>query len=257
MLAVALLTLAVLVLGGCGESDSDDEVAFEDTYWVCSSYIVDGVLVDVIDDTHMDIVFESSQTAGSSGCNRFSGPYTLDGNAVTIGPLMSTLMACDEELMVQENGYLAAVQSTASFDIEGSSLRLFDAEGTEVAVFEADMSPLTGEQWLCTGYNNGKGAVVSLALETTITIEFTDKGESMGSSGCNTYDADYEIDDENAMSLSQIAVTEMFCASPDGIMEQEEAYLDALMTVAQYEIRGGNLTLRTEDGAAAATFMRP
>jgi len=258
LIAMALLTAAMLTLVGCGGDGGEDaEVPFEDTYWVCSSYAADGDLVDVLTDSHMDIVFESSQTAGSSGCNRYSGVYTLDGNAITIGPLISTMMGCEDSLMEQETAYLAAIQSAAEFDIEGTKLKLLDADGAEIAIYEADMSPLTGQQWLCTGYNNGKQAVVSVAVETSITLEFAENGKTNGSSGCNTYNSEYEIDDEGAMMLSQIAVTEMFCASPEGIMVQEEAYLGALMTVAEYEIRGTSLTLRTADGAAAATFTRP
>jgi heat shock protein HslJ len=255
MVAAALLVVALSPLAGCG-SDEAAEFALEDTYWVNTTYSNGDELVDVLSETHMDIVFSGAEVNGSSGCNRYGGAYTLDGNSIGIGPLTSTLMACEEPLMEQETAYLAAVQSAAEWDIDGSTLTLFDSGGAEVAVYEADMSPLTGQMWLCTGYNNGKEAVVSVALDTTITIEFAENEKATGSSGCNTYEAGYEADDEGAMEFSEIAVTEMFCASPEGIMEQEEAYLSALETVAAYEIQGSFLTLRTAEGAAAATFAR-
>ncbi len=254
--AVALAAVLMLALAGCGDSGETAEFSLEDTYWVCNAASNGEELVDLIESSHLDIVFAGTEASGSSGCNRYSGPYTLDGNSITVGPFESTLMACEEPLMAQEAAYLAALQSAAEFDIEGSTLTLLDADGAEVAVYEADMTPLTGEVWLCTGYNNGQQAVVSVALDTTITIEFSEHDKATGSSGCNTYDSEYEIDDEGGMTFSQIAVTEMFCASPDGIMAQEEAFLGALEMTGAYEIRGDTLTLRTAEGAAAATFAR-
>jgi heat shock protein HslJ len=254
LLVAGILTACLFMLGGCG--GEEPEYSLEDTYWVCSLFSDGEELIDVAAGTHLDIVFVGAEVSGSSGCNRFGGAYTLDGNAVTIGPLTSTLMACEEPLMVQEQAYLDAVQRAAEFGIEGSTLTLLDSDGVEVVVFEADMSPLTGEIWRCTGYNDGQQAVVSVAVETTITIEFSENGQANGSSGCNTYEAEYGIDDEGAMEFSRIAVTEMFCASPEGIMEQEEAYLAALETVATYEIRGDELTLRTDEGEAAAAYTR-
>ena len=31
---------------------------------------------------------------GDSSCNHFSGPYTIDGDGIAIGPLVSTLITC-------------------------------------------------------------------------------------------------------------------------------------------------------------------
>lgn len=43
---------------------------------------------------------------GSAGCNRYSGNYKLDGNAITVDPAVaSTMMACAEDVMAQEESY--------------------------------------------------------------------------------------------------------------------------------------------------------
>ena len=69
--------------------------------------------------------------SGNSGCNTYSGSYTVNGNQITIGPLASTRMACGEPagVMEQESQYLAALQSAATYKIEGNGLELRTADG--------------------------------------------------------------------------------------------------------------------------------
>ena len=54
----------------------------------------------------------------------------MDGNKITIGPLASTMMMCDSpaQIMEQEAQYLAALQSAATYQIEGNVLELRTAD---------------------------------------------------------------------------------------------------------------------------------
>ncbi len=57
--------------------------------------------------------FADGQVAGSGGCNRYNAPVSSDdAQSLTIGPAISTLMACPEPLMTQEMQYLTALQNT-------------------------------------------------------------------------------------------------------------------------------------------------
>lgn len=49
--------------------------------------------------------------AGSAGCNRYGGSYTLQGIAFQTGALFSTKMACPEPAMQQETAYLQALDA--------------------------------------------------------------------------------------------------------------------------------------------------
>jgi heat shock protein HslJ len=53
---------------------------------------------------------------GSDGCNQYSGTYQVNGNQITVGPLISTQMACSQDIMQQESTYLIALQSATSFE---------------------------------------------------------------------------------------------------------------------------------------------
>ena len=93
----------------------------------------------------------------------------------------------------------------------------------------------------------------SALSEITVTAGFQVDGRTSGSSGCNNYNAPYEVDGDN-ISIGPAAATRMFCPEPDGIMEQEVQYLAVLETASTYLIEVDKMEIRTAEGALAATF---
>lgn len=83
-----------------------------------------------------DLTFAAaeSRVSGFAGCNRFSGTYTVVGDSLHFGPLMSTKMACPGQDQV-EVGYLAALGAAVTFTMADSSLILHGAGGTKLAEF--------------------------------------------------------------------------------------------------------------------------
>jgi heat shock protein HslJ len=67
--------------------------------------------------------------SGSAGCNRFSGPFVADGDAVRLGPLATTRRACEPQVMEQERQLLAAVTQVTRYVIDGDRLDLRDDDG--------------------------------------------------------------------------------------------------------------------------------
>jgi heat shock protein HslJ len=79
------------------------------------------------------------QVSGNAGCNTYSGGYEVSGAALKVGPLASTMMACDKPagVMEQEQQYLAALQNAATFEIAGDTLTIRDAGGAMQVVATA------------------------------------------------------------------------------------------------------------------------
>jgi heat shock protein HslJ len=68
---------------------------------------------------------DSGRVSGNLSCNRASGTFTIDGEALRIGPLISTMMACaDEALNRQEAEFAGAIQATNRFQVRGDTLEL-------------------------------------------------------------------------------------------------------------------------------------
>ncbi len=100
------------------------------TSWGVSSMYINQV---PIPNTALTASFDaSSGVSGSGGCNNYSGPYAVSGNAISIGPLSSTNAACTPEIDAQEQSYLTAMQSARTYQLVGSQLVLYDAAGGEV-----------------------------------------------------------------------------------------------------------------------------
>lgn len=228
----------------------------EGTTWQLIAYLdQSGNLTMTLPEAPATLLLQEGQASGNTGCNSFFGAYTLDGEALTITPMGSTMMACPDPQMTQEQAYLAALSSVASYAIVGNQLQLADAEGVAVLAFEPQVqTSLTGTVWSATMVNNGLQAVVSLVAGSQITATFGDDGTLSGTAGCNSYSTGYTLDGAN-ISIGPAASTRMFCGEPEGVMEQEAAYLAALETAATYSISGDSLELRTADGALAVSFV--
>jgi heat shock protein HslJ len=165
-------------------------------------------------------------------------------------------MACvePEGIMEQEDAFLAALESAARYQVQGDQLTLFTAEGNMVVVMTTIQdTPLTSTNWTLITYNNGNQGRVSTLAGSEITAMFDDAGKMGGKAGCNNYNASYTIDGEN-MTIGPAASTRMACSTPEGIMEQEAAYLAALERVSAFEINGDELVLLDETGQGLLYF---
>lgn len=69
--------------------------------------------------------FTDGNISGSGGCNRFMGSYETKAGTLTISPLASTFMACEEPIMAQELKYLTALQGAQRYEVEPGRLTIF------------------------------------------------------------------------------------------------------------------------------------
>jgi heat shock protein HslJ/uncharacterized lipoprotein YbaY len=95
-------------------------------------------VVSVIIGTEITANFgEDGQLTGNAGCNNYFGPYEVDGENISMGPFGTTRMACQEPegVMEQESEYLAALETAATYKIEGLTMNMRTADGATVANF--------------------------------------------------------------------------------------------------------------------------
>lgn len=93
------------------------------------------------------VEFADGKIAGTGGCNRMMGSYQIAGEQLKIGPLASTFMACEPDVMTQESRFLTALQGAQRYAIEQpGQLAIFyeTEEGAGVLRFaaQANSSPV-------------------------------------------------------------------------------------------------------------------
>ncbi len=87
---------------------------------------------------------------------------------------------------------------------------------------------------------------------TTITLKFEGQQIS-GSAGCNQYGGNYQAGGDS-LSVGDVFFTEMGCMEPEGIMDQEIAYLTALGSAATYQINADRLKVYNNAGTQILVF---
>ena len=196
------------------------------------------------------------KVSGSAGCNTYLGKYSVSGSTIAFGAsIATTMMACPQPVMDQESAYLKMLEAARIYSVKGDQLTLNGADKMTLATYKAQTQDLAGTNWEVVGYNNGKQAVVSVMLGTTITANFGADGNLTGNAGCNDYNGSYTVKGDQ-ITIGPLASTRKFCNDPEGVMDQEARYLSALGTAATYRIDGNSLELRTKDGALAADFTK-
>ncbi|MBX3026861.1 META domain-containing protein [bacterium] len=199
--------------------------------------------------------FDGGRLQGFSGCNQLVGSYTVAGDRVTIPAMAGTMMACPPPVMRVEDAVKAALAGTLRFAVAADGLTLTPpAEDEPTLTFVAAPAPrLDGVAWEVTGFNNGRHAVVSPLLGTTLTLTFQD-GTVSGTSGCNTFRASYTRD-ERRLSIGPAAVTRTHCDGR-GVMQQEREFLAALESTTTWAIDRDLLDLHRADGERVLSARR-
>ncbi len=248
-IAVAgLLMGALLVLPGCGgESAGGAKQIPAELTGVEWALVSSSISASDLGAAGITAAFDGVQMAGFSGVNQYSGPYTAKNDGTfKVGEIAGTLMAGEESAMKAEQAYLKQLALCDGFSIADGKLTL-STDGEASLVFEqAEVVQLPGTKWTVTGYNNGKQAVTSSAVDSTLTIEFGTDGTIAGTGGVNRYNGSFKAT-AKAIEIGELATTMM--AGPDELMAQETAFLEALKNSESWSVIRGNLEMRDASGA--------
>ena len=99
-------------LSGCG---GDPATLLQGPEWT----VVDIAGKKIVDRSRATLDFGADgRVSGAASCNRFTAPYTLTGESLTISPRAAvTMMACEPALMQQEGLFLDVLRNVSRFNI--------------------------------------------------------------------------------------------------------------------------------------------
>jgi heat shock protein HslJ len=73
----------------------------------------------------------TGRVSGFAGCNQYNGTYTLAGDSIAIGPVVSTKMACTDGMEL-ESRFLATLPKVTHWQVTDSTLTLDGVGGVAV-----------------------------------------------------------------------------------------------------------------------------
>jgi heat shock protein HslJ len=162
-----------------------------------------------------------------------------------------------DKTVINENAGLSGQQQdcpdkaggyTYAFEVQNAAGQRVTQQQAVSVTEAAPQNPLAGTRWQVQSLSDPVTSSVNPILPgTTLTMEFSADGKVAGSSGCNTYTSTYVVNGSQ-LTLTPPVGTQLLCAEPAGIMEQESAFLALLPSVGAYAIDRTKLTLQTAAG---------
>ena len=192
--------------------------------------------------------------AGTTGCNEYAASYAANLAEIKINvPDSTDNVSCVPGLLEQEGLYYLALDSANQYLILGNTLVIPYDDGRKALVYEGTQINLAGQRplpelegvvWYLWTINE-----VPVLNGTSVTAEFTtnlesNSGTMSGSAGCNRYQATFG--DNLGMRVTQ--QSDETCAVPEGLMEQERTYLQALNRAYGYWFTGDQLIINSGSG---------
>lgn len=237
------LLIIALALSACTAQSTEEAPASILGAWKLTAYGPVNDPVPAVENAEAGLTFnEDGTVTGTSGCNGLGGDYTVQDDQITFGKFVSTLMACEEPLMAQEEAAHRVMTDTATYKIEGSTLTITNNDNvlvfTRGTLSTPESAVLIGA-WRLTSY--GPRETLSSALEDVQAgLTFNADGTLTGTSGCNEFGGNYTVDG-NEIALTEIVSTLMLCDTP--IMGQEEAMYQVLSELVAFHVEGNTLTI--------------
>ncbi|MFN8193548.1 MAG: META domain-containing protein [Nocardioidaceae bacterium] len=249
----ALLPVLALALAACGSqtgsaSDGGGSGAPDDGAYVVTTATVDGQDHPLVDGAQVVLTVDGGRISLTGGCNQMSGDADWSGDALTLGALASTEMACAEPLMQQDTWLSSVFSGTLEVDREGSGFVL--TQGGTVMTFDrqepvADAS-LVGTRWTLDSMGAGgdDGSVSSVPAGVTAWFQI-DGDRIQLSPGCNSAGGNAVVDG-STLTVSRLVSTMMACEDARGDVERE--IMDVFSQPLEVVVDGQSLTLTAPDG---------
>jgi heat shock protein HslJ len=125
---LSLIILSTLLLSACGSMGKNP---LNGTSWRLTSLGNMGL----VPGAHITLAFKDGQVSGNSGCNSYGGEYQVKGDQIKFKQMVSTLMACaDPAMMEQESLFLQFMGDAQGFELTDRQLQIFRSDG-EALIF--------------------------------------------------------------------------------------------------------------------------
>lgn len=252
---IVLILGFFLIPGAFGAADDTMADPVPTGSWHLNAYRPHDLdMIPVLNGTDITADFSpDGNLTGNAGCNTYRADYTTGSGAILVGPVATTKMACEEEIMKQEAAYLELIPEIFRAEMTDSLLTLFDDHdhdilvyspaGTGDSIFSLPDSPLTLVRYL----NDDEYQDALVGTEASVT--FSSDGTISGSFGCNSIGGSYSYD-ADTITFGPLMMTLMACDGP--MMQQEAAMVRVLTGRVRYSVTDEELVISDDDRILAS-----
>jgi heat shock protein HslJ len=137
MFVFSLFIGGVLALTSCGAAGNP--AALTANSWKLVSYGPISNPVAAVSNANTSLDFgKDGKFNCNVGCNSFGGDFTISGDQITFGPVVRTMMACDGQVMQQEDAVMLVFSGIVKFSIESGKLTINSTKGDTAVTFVPD-----------------------------------------------------------------------------------------------------------------------
>lgn len=132
--AAVIAAVLLAVVAGCANTDERRTIV-EPSQLIGTAWRVEDISGGgVTDNSNTTVEFpQPGRVAGSTGCNRYSGTVTADGDEMSFGSVAGTRRACIPALGNQEVKFYSAMEKVTRWEVPDTGLlHLKDASGATV-----------------------------------------------------------------------------------------------------------------------------
>jgi len=228
--------------------------AREGVEWLLAEMADGSDIVVIPPEIRASLTLVDGVAVGGSGCNTFTGPYTISADEIVFGILATTRKVCDDAVMLLESNYLDALSFVARFGVRDTGLLLVNAPGAPLLAYvQAPVRTLDGS-WTVTAIQNQQGAIIAPVEGSTLDTTFFADGTLSGNDGCNDFTGTYVADGPRIV-IGGLAGTRAAC-SGETLADQEEQFLAALQTSTMWTTTDTELTFRGGNGIVTLTWVK-
>jgi heat shock protein HslJ len=173
-----------------------------------------------------------------------TGGYTVEGDVLKVGALAQTRMACEDDLMAQDQWIVDLLTGSPKATLANDELTLATASTTVKfgdAAKIANGSALDGHAYTIVSLETG-GTTAQAPENAYLSY---DDGRVFVSTGCNHGTAELKVSD-GTINIGPMALTRKAC-EPD-LMTWEQSLTAFLQGDLKYDVSGSDLTLSSDSG---------
>jgi heat shock protein HslJ len=124
MLVIAVVAIIIVVFAAWMFMPSP-QACITDTEWKLVSYGSKGNQLKALLNAKATATFSEGKITGKASCNNYFTSYEIDGSSLRItSPIGTTMMMCEDDVMLQERAFLGALETSKSYKTSGNTLEI-------------------------------------------------------------------------------------------------------------------------------------